>query len=614
MAELIPSLNSCLAKMTTGEKRVARCLESLLEDDYLCWYDIPVGCKRRYPDFIILHPARGLLFLEVKDWKPDQIKKLSPTTVSLLTPSGLKTMANPIEQARQCSYQVINMLESDPALQQQSERYHGKLCCPYGYGVVFTNISRKQLDKAIPEEMRDRLLPSHLLLCKEDIAAKADSETFQEQLWGMFNYDFGVKLTLPQIDRIRWHLFPEIRIDDSTQIDLLSGDKPEVVECMPDIIRIMDIQQEQLARSLGEGHRVIHGVAGSGKTLILGYRCLYLAELLHKPILVLCFNITLATKLKRFIEEKGLFEKVQVYHFHDWCGQQLKTYHVDVVSGNEPIWERQVDSVIEGVKRDFIPRAQYGAVLIDEGHDFEAEWLELVSQMVDPETNSLLLLYDDAQSIYKKKTLKFSLASVGIQAQGRTTILRLNYRNTQEILHFAYEFAKSYFTSDSDSAIPLVEPEASGMNGEVPEVVSAGSAVAEAKAIIKQIQDWLGAGLSYKDIAILYPVSSTGKLLFDALNEAGIPCNWMASSAYKRKFDPAINVVNLMPTPSSKGLEFDAIISADSSFLRKGEDSGEILNEAVKLLYVGFTRARKQLCVSYHRQNNLADELKKLAG
>jgi hypothetical protein len=31
----------------------------------------------------------------------------------------------------------------------------------------------------------------------------------------------------------------------------------------------MDLQQEQLARSMGEGHRVIHGLAGSGKTTIL---------------------------------------------------------------------------------------------------------------------------------------------------------------------------------------------------------------------------------------------------------------------------------------------------------------------------------------------------------
>ena len=46
-------------------------------------------------------------------------------------------------------------------------------------------------------------------------------------------------------------------------------------------------------------------------------------------------------------------------------------------------------------------RASTQAVLIDEGHDFEAARLKLAAQMVDPATNSLLLLYDDdAQSIY----------------------------------------------------------------------------------------------------------------------------------------------------------------------------------------------------------------------
>ena len=49
----------------------------------------------------------------------------------------------------------------------------------------------------------------------------------------------------------------------------------------------------------------------------------------------------------------------------------------------------------------------------------EPDWLKLITQMVDPETNSLLLLYDDAQSIYKKKSgLGFTLSSVGIQAKG----------------------------------------------------------------------------------------------------------------------------------------------------------------------------------------------------
>lgn len=237
-------------------------------------------------------------------------------------------------------------------------------------------------------------------------------------------------------------------------------DRP-AADPIPEIVRVMDLQQEQLAKSIGDGHRVIHGVAGSGKTLILGYRCLHLAQAVHKPILVLCFNIALAARLRGFIAEKGTADKVQVYHFHEWCGIQLKTYNVDLLPGTAPPWERQVESVIRSVEMGRIPRAQYGALMIDEGHDFEQEWLRLVVQMIDPDSNSLLLLYDDAQSIYHKRTLKFPLSSAGIQARGRTTILKLNYRNTREILSFAYEFARDFLQAhdaDEDN-IPLIAPE-----------------------------------------------------------------------------------------------------------------------------------------------------------
>ncbi|MEQ9069324.1 MAG: nuclease-related domain-containing protein, partial [Gimesia chilikensis] len=85
MATLIPSLNSCLPKMTSGEKRLARRLESHLEDDYSCWFDIPLGGRQKYSDFIVLHPARGLLLLEVKDWKLDTIRSVDRASVELLT-------------------------------------------------------------------------------------------------------------------------------------------------------------------------------------------------------------------------------------------------------------------------------------------------------------------------------------------------------------------------------------------------------------------------------------------------------------------------------------------------------------------------------------------------
>jgi hypothetical protein len=60
MATLIPSFHSCGAKMTSGERRFAHRLLEKLEDDYLCWYDVPVGRKSVHPHIVILHPRCGL--------------------------------------------------------------------------------------------------------------------------------------------------------------------------------------------------------------------------------------------------------------------------------------------------------------------------------------------------------------------------------------------------------------------------------------------------------------------------------------------------------------------------------------------------------------------------
>lgn len=66
-------------------------------------------------------------------------------------------------------------------------------------------------------------------------------------------------------------LFPEVRVQ--TQGALFDDIDAEAK--LPSITLVMDLQQEKLARSLGDGHRVIHGLVGSGKTIILGYRAEY---------------------------------------------------------------------------------------------------------------------------------------------------------------------------------------------------------------------------------------------------------------------------------------------------------------------------------------------------
>lgn len=611
MATLIPSFHSCASRMTSGEKRLAHRLQTKLEDSYLCWYDVPVGRKWAHPDFVILHPHRGLLVLEVKDWKRETIREANKASFTILTDKGQKSVPNPLEQARQYAQTINERLKEDPQLRVGDDsRYKGRLCFPYGYGVVLTNISRSVFESA---EL-DQVIEPGRVICQDEMFEEVDAEAFQQRLWDMFVVRFPCVLSLPQIDRIRWHLFPEIQIGSGS---LEFGDTPVAqlasTVTMPDLIRVMDLQQEQVARNLGEGHRVIHGVAGSGKTLILGYRAEQLAKVLQKPILVLCYNVALSSKLASVIKEKGLDQKVNVKTFHSWCVEQLRLYHVEKPKEGDGFYDRLTECVIQAVDKGQVPRAQYGAVLIDEGHDFKPEWFKLVAQMVDPASNSVLVLYDDAQSIYSEKAKrKFSFASVGIQAQGRTTILRLNYRNTTEILAVAYEFAKDFLTPEDadEDGIPLIRPESGGRSGPNPRLEKFSSLKSEAGYIAQQFVSLNKQGRPWKDMAVIYRTHFIGEELAKALREAGIPVEWLGEGG-RRSYRPGDDTVKVMTMHSSKGLEFPIVAIPGLGFLPAPDRDPQ---EETRLLYVGMTRAMDQLIMTCHKESPFVDRLNEARG
>lgn len=614
MTILIPSFGS-VQWASPGERRFAERLLLYLEDDYMCWYDVPVGSSKRHPDFIILHPRRGILVLEIKDWKLDTIRTMDKISATVLTSSGPKQVANPLQQARQYAHELCRLFEGDKALVRTPDRRHGgKLVFPWGYGVVFTNITRKQFDTTDLGE----ILSPDLVICKDEMAESLDAEHFQRRLWNMFRPSFPCTLSLPQVDRIRWHLFPQIRIGSRKPVDK-PGTAGSGIEEIPDLVGVMDLQQEQLARSLGAGHRIIHGVAGSGKTMILGYRCEHLAHTLTKPVLVLCFNKPLAAKLDSMIHERGIQSKVTVRNFHRWCREQLILYRFGLPgTGVTDYAGELVNRIVAAVDTGQVPRAQYGAVLIDEGHDFDPAWLKLVVQMVDPETNSFLLLYDDAQSLYgKQKRRAFTFAKVGIQALGRSTILRLNYRNTTEVLAVAYEFAREAMTpqeAEEDDGIPILSPQSSGRHGRIPQLVQLSTLQGEALYIVRQLREFHASGVTWKDMAVLYRAKFIGERIVAELERARIPAELQGQATTSRRYDPVSNSVKVLTMHSSKGLEFPVTIVAGVGYMPLEQQ--ELADEA-RLLYVAMTRAMDELIITCHKESiftrKIADALQRAA-
>jgi hypothetical protein len=583
MAVLIPSIGSVTFD-SGGERRFAERLEAKLEDDYLCWYNVALGPAAQHPDFIVFHPRRGLLILEVKDWRARTVQAADRTQFTILTERGPLTVENPLEQARHYAHAAVELLQRDPQLVFSGGREAGRLMFPWSFGVVLPNLTRKQFDEGGLGEV----IPPQRAICQDEMLEGVDSEDFQRRLWEMFSLRFKGALTLPQIDRVRWHLFPEVRIQPD-QGDLFAAAEPP-----PDLVRVMDLQQEQLARSLGEGHRVIHGVAGSGKTLILGYRAERLAQAAAKPILVLCYNESLARRIDATMRAKGLQEKVHTHHFHQWCRAQLVAYHVGLPKPGddmEAFFAEMVDRVIRAVERGQIPAAQYDAILIDEGHDFRPEWFKLVVQMVDPKTNSLLVLYDDAQSIYgDEKRKKFSFKSVGIQAAGRTTILKINYRNTDAILRFARDIAQSILkpSEADDDGVPLLAPQSAGRAGQEPEIVKLPSRYEENGYIAKRLKEAHRQGMPWRDMALVSHYNKDLEARGAVLEKLGIPTISFRDTTYDSNEDKVI----LITMHSCKGLEFPLVIIPGTERIGGRDDLDP---QEARLLYVAMTRATREL-------------------
>ena len=591
MATLIPSLGTCVSRMTAGERRLAERLEQKLDDDYIVWYDVPVGPKQTHPDFVVLHPRRGLLILETKHWKLDTIRRASRQAWEIIPDGQLKVVINPLAQARHCAIQVVNALERDAQLVHSTGVHQGKLAFPWGHGVVFTQITRQQFDAS---GLGDAIEPHHTI-CSDEMPQNVDAGAFQQRLWDIFPHSFGGVLSLPQLDRVRWIMFPELRVPPPTQGALF--DDSDLNAELPDLMRVMDLQQEQLARSLGDGHRVIHGVAGSGKTMILGYRAEHLAKaaVQAKPILVLCYNKALAEMLESVMAAKGLAGKVHVRNFHKWCRQQLVAFGQPLPAQGAAMFEQMVDNVIRGVDRKQIPSGQYQAILVDEGHDFQPEWLKLVTQMVDPLTNSLLLLYDDAQSIYERQRSKqFSFKSVGIQAQGRTTVLKINYRNSRQILQTASMIAADLLkpNDSSEDGIPLLHPISCGRDGHAPVVIRLPSLRDEAVKIADLLSAAHQQGRAWGEMAIICRHYAVMDACAAALRQRKLPHQVRKSAG---RHDPTVDAIKVLTMHASKGLEFPVV--ALSGVGQMPEEGHSEADEA-RLFYVAATRATQTLYIT----------------
>ena len=603
MATLIPTLGAARFD-ARGELRLAERLKDCLEDNAWVWHNIPVGPFGRHPDFVTLHPQQGIVVLEVKDWRLDTIANANSKQVELITDRGNVTTDNPFEQVRRYMFNVVNALQHDPLLVNERGSFKGKPVFSFGHGVAFTNITRKQFEQTDLHEV----FPPARCIFRDEMTESVDPDAFRERVWRMVSPRIGPALSLPQINRVRAILFPEIRV---TQIALPFDEPPENASPAKDrILEVMDMQQEQVARSMGEGHRIVRGVAGSGKTLILAFRAEQIARAASRPVLLLSFANGISGRLENAMQDRGVEDKVVVSTFHSWCWKMLRTYGLPIATEKEfpDFTERQaanVQAVLDAAERGLIPGGQYDAVLIDEAHDFEPQWLALAPKMVNPDTNALMIVYDDAQAIYKGRKRPV-WKQLGIEAAGRTSVLKVNYRNTAQILRFARKFAADVIgapgvCAGDESAILM--PEDGGREGVEPLVRSCVSYDGEAHAIAEWLLGRKAAGYQWGQMAVLYPRHFIGEKFEKVLAKHGVPVD--VAKDHHNRVETERDAVRLLSMHNAKGLEFPCVAIGGLGELKKAGD----IEDDVRLTYVAITRATHEAFITYSNMSELVGRL-----
>jgi len=236
--------------------------------------------------------------------------------------------------------------------------------------------------------------------------------------------------------------------------------------------------------------------------------------------------------------------------------------------------------------------------------------------MIHPDSQSLLVLYDDAQSIYGgKNKLKFSFSSVGVEARGRTTILKVNYRNTVEILSVAQAFANELLNPPEaeDDHAPTVLPMSAGRRGPKPLLIKLPSIPEEAEYLATKLRDSKDVGLNWNDMAITCRTHDVADVIENVLKRMKIPVQRQGGKTQGKRsaFSYGHDSVKVMTMHSSKGLEFPLVCIPSVGVIH-----GKVDNEKdeEKLLYVAMTRAMDELVMTYREDSPLVGKLQKVMG
>lgn len=206
-------------------------------------------------------------------------------------------------------------------------------------------------------------------------------------------------------------------------------------------------EQERLIELPLDGRpRVVRGVAGSGKTLVLAH---WLARAAQGPGRLFCVyaNAALRGLIAEAVEDAWRdagqrapfpWGRVELRHVRRLLEALLAEVGLDARAFGFD-YDAAAAAYLERVGPEAVaPRCD--ALFVDEAQDMGAETLRLLTALVEPlpeapRARQVLLFYDDAQNLYGRAAPRWS--ELGLDVRGRSTVLRDSHRSTRPIAELA---------------------------------------------------------------------------------------------------------------------------------------------------------------------------------
>lgn len=348
---------------------------------------------------------------------------------------------------------------------------------------------------------------------------------------------------------------------------------------------VLDAHQVRAAQQDIGDLGVVTGPPGSGKTLVLAGRARWLAER-HRTwdIRVLCYNRALVPYLMELLS--GL-PNVRVQRIAEFAkDMQVKFSFTDDAVTADGI--RRADGL------DHRPTVE--AVLIDEAQDFRPIWLELIRSSVSPGGGGVLLAGDSAQALYHDG------AGLDLTSLEGATRIRLErpYRSTRRIMRAVGDLDPEFEVSASAHA----------PDGEPVELIWAESWDQQAECVGWEIAQMIESGQrTAGDIGVLVTTKwGTFKRLSEVFERREIPFT-IVSKENSDLFDRGDNTVKIMTVHSAKGHEFPVVFVFALEALPNIDPSDTTTRTRARVGFVGGTRAKDQLLITYTRDNEFLKKL-----